>query len=518
MVDRYDLSFDGRRIVFNYKHPRPEGFRIFEVGVDGAGLRQITFPPEDEEQRIARYCVWSPAQLQENPWRYGHWTDDMHPCYLPDGGIVFTSTRSEQSVLCGGHSLTVPNLHRVEADGNSLRRLSRGALSEFCPTMLQDGRIMYNRWEYVDKGAAAVQSLWAMCPDGGRAEEIYGNNIGTPGVFSQAKQVPGRDNLVVCLGASHAPGNMGAIVLIDRLKNKRSETAMHVLTPGCVPKGNWGLRQFRNGRWLMDIYGPWHCDPFPLADLRRAPAAGKFFLVSCNPDGMWNDPAGYGIYLLDTFGNRVPIYRDPQTSCWQARPLEPRPMPLVLAGVSQVAASTSVNRVSDQVASQEQKKPAATAIPGGTEVCGQSAEASVFVSDVYQGLDGVAPGTVKYLRIMEQVPRPWSVYLGYQPSDSAPGQMVAVSLYTHLSVKVLHGVVPVQEDGSAQFTVPAGRDIFFQALDADFMEIQRMRTFVNFLPGEQRSCIGCHEHRNRAGRPPSIGVGYAGDQATASTR
>ena len=89
-----------------------------------------------------------------------------------------------------------------------------------------DGRIMYNRWEYVDKGAAAVQSLWAMYPDGGRAEEIYGNNIGTPGVFSQAKQVPGRDNLVVCLGASHAPGNMGAILLIDRHKNKRSETAM----------------------------------------------------------------------------------------------------------------------------------------------------------------------------------------------------------------------------------------------------------------------------------------------------
>ena len=87
---------------------------------------------------------------------------------------------------------------------------------------------------------------------------------------------------------------------------------------------------------------------------------------------------------------------------------------------------------------------------------------------------------------MEQVPRPWSVYLDYQPSDAAPGQMVAVSLYTHLSIKVLHGVVPVQPDGSAHFTVPAGRDIYLQALDGDFMEIQRMRTFVNFLPGERR--------------------------------
>ena len=343
IVDRYDLSFDGRRIVFDYKPPRPEGFRVYEVGVDGTGLRQITFPPADENQRMATYCTWSPNQLQENPWRYGHWTDDMHPCYLADGGIAFTSTRGEQSVLCGGHSLTVPNLHRVEADGSGLRRLSRGALSEFCPTLLSDGRIMYNRWEYVDKGAAAVQSLWAMYPDGGRPEEIYGNNIGTPGVFSQAKQVPGRDHLVVCLGTSHAPGNIGAILLIDRHQNKRSDAAMQVLTPGCVPKGNWGLRQFRNGRWLMDIYGPWYCDPFPLADPGGGSADGKFFLVSCNPEGMWNDPAGYGIYLLDVFGNRVPIYRDPETSCWQARPLGAQADDRsTLAGLSDSADATDV--------------------------------------------------------------------------------------------------------------------------------------------------------------------------------
>ena len=244
----------------------------------------------------------------------------------------------------------------------------------------------------------------------------------------------------------------------------------------------------------MDIYGPWYCDPFPLADPAGEPAAGKFFLVSCNPDGMWNDPAGYGIYLLDVFGNRVPIYRDPETSCWQARPLEPRPMPLVLADVSQVAESV-VGHAEPQW--RAGSGPPVVAVPGGTRSTGGS-EATVFVSDVYQGLDGVARGTVKYLRVMEQVPRPWSVYLGYQPNDSAPGQMVAISLYTHLSVKVLHGVVPVQEDGSARFTVPAGRNIFLQALDDDFMEIQRMRTFVNFQPGEQRSCIGCHEHRNLA--------------------
>jgi hypothetical protein len=326
LVDRYDLSFDARRIVFNYKPPRPEGYRIYEIGVDGSGLRQLTFAPADEQQRIATYAMCPPSELEKNPCRYGHWTDDMHPCYLPNGGIVFTSTRTERSVLCGGHSLTVTNLHRINADGSGLRALSQGALSEFCPTVMEDGRVMYNRWEYVDKGAGAVQSLWAMVPDGSRSEEIFGNNIGTPPVYNQARHVPGA-SLVVCLGAGHCPGNIGAILLVDLHKNKRFPEAMAALTPHCVPKGNWGLRQFRNGRWMVDIYGPWYADPFPLTDRSAVSLSGKFFLVSCNPEGMWNDVAGYGLYLLDVFGNRVPIYRDPETSCWQARPLEPRPGP-----------------------------------------------------------------------------------------------------------------------------------------------------------------------------------------------
>jgi hypothetical protein len=468
IFDRYDLSFDAKRIVFDYKPRKPEGFRLREIGVDGAGLRQLTFPPEDEPKRIATYSAYSWEELQKDPCLYGHWTDDMHPCYLPDGRIVFTSTRSQHGVLCGGHSLTVANLYRIDADGSRLRPLSQGALSEFCPTVMNDGRILYNRWEYVDKGAGAVQSLWAMCPDGSGSEAIYGANIGTPSVFNQPRQVPGRNDLIVCLGAGHSPGNVGAILLVDRHKNKLSPEAMTVLTPGSLPKGNWGLRQMRNGRWAIDVYGPWYCDPAPLCDPAHDALAGKFFLVSCNPDKLWNDPAGYGIYLLDVFGNRVPIYADPAISCFQARTLQPRTAPPAIPDVG---------------------------LPPSGPDAGQ---ATVVVSDVYRGLDGVAPGTVKYLRVMEQVPRPWSVQLGYRPNDGSPGQMVAVSLYTHLSVKVLHGIVPVHQDGSACFLVPAHRNIFLQALDRDFLEIQRMRTFVNFQPGERRSCIGCHEHRNLA--------------------
>ncbi|MCX6911273.1 MAG: hypothetical protein NTY01_24970, partial [Verrucomicrobia bacterium] len=158
ITDRYDLSFDGQRVVFGYKSAPDKAFRLYEARVDGTGLRQLTFDPPDEAQRVARF---------HNPKsRYYHTTDDFHPCYLPDGGIVFASARCERGVLCDQpDDLVVNLLHRVDADGGNLRRLSEGALSESAPSVMNDGRILYTRWEYVDKGVIAVQDLWAMRPD-----------------------------------------------------------------------------------------------------------------------------------------------------------------------------------------------------------------------------------------------------------------------------------------------------------------------------------------------------------------
>ncbi len=324
---------------------------------------------------------------------------------------------------------------------------------------MNDGRILYNRWEYVDKGAGAVQSLWAMFPDGGQSEEIYGNNIGTPPVFNQAKQVPGRNNLVVCLGAGHCPGNVGAILLVDLHKDKRTPAAMTALTPDCVPKGNWGLRQFRNGRWIARHLRPVVLRSDAAVGRRGRPsaAAGKFFLVSCNPEGVWNDPAGYGIYLLDVFGNRVPVYGDPAISCFQPRPLEPRPVP----------PSAGRFRRRKHEGRKAARRPRCW-WPTST-----------------RGSTAWPAGTVKYLRVMEQVPRPWSVYRDYRPTMRRPARWWPISL---LHAPERQGVARGRAgrgDGSACFTVPADRNIFLQALDGDFMEVQRMRTFVNFQPGER---------------------------------
>ena len=505
VFDRYDLSFDGRRVAFGYRRPQPEGFRIWEVNVDGSGLRQVTRPPDDEEERIEKYGKTSFGESYYGLMGYRFWTDDVHPCYLPDGGLCFASTRSERSVLCTPlHFLACTNLFRIDADGDGLRPLSYGALSEFTPTVMEDGRILYNRWEYVYKGIAAVQSLWRMRPDGSGSEEFYGNNITNPGVFWQARQLPGHPRKAVCIGCGHECLGVGPVLLVDLDKGKRAPEAMTSLTPNVRTEGLCGLYQLRNGAWREDLFGPFYSDPYPLSD--------EFFLVSCNPDRRHNDQTAYGLYLLDTFGNRVLIYQDPEISSWQPTLLRPRRRPPILPAVPQSA--------------EPHKLVIEGEAPGARATWETEGTAGVFLADVYRGLDGVEPGTVKYLRVMEQVPKTWAAEVdprrGEDRGADGFGGHLVISYHTHIWVAVLWGIVPVEEDGSAYFEVPAGRNLFFQALDEDFMEVQRMRTFVSFEPGEVRSCIGCHEHRTQApearvamafGRAPSPLAAQPGEVA-----
>jgi hypothetical protein len=487
VFDRYDLSFNAQRVIFGHRRPQPEGFRIYETRVDGTGLRQVTRPPHDEEARIASYGVTSTGDSFYGLLGYRFWTDDVHPCYLPDGDICFASTRCEHGVLCTpNHYLACTNLFRMRPDGSGIRPLSQGALSEFTPTVMSDGRILYNRWEYVYKGIAAVQPLWRMRPDGSGSEEFYGDNVTNPGVLWQARQVPGHPHLAVCIGCGHEPLGVGQVLLLDLRKNKRTPEPMISLTPHVRTENLRGLYQRRNGVWREDIYGPFYADPFPLSD--------KFFLVSCNPTARYNDPSAYQIHLLDVFGNRVPIYADDEFSCWQPMLLQRREVPPVLPSLDH--APTGSQREEPESTPEE-----ITQSPSSV-VTDEEATATVFLSDVYRGLPGVERGVVKYLRVMEQIPKPWAAEVdplrGEDRRADGFGGHIAVSHNAHIWVAVLRGVVPVEEDGSACFEVPARRNLFFQALDEDFMEVQRMRTFVNFEPGESRSCIGCHEHRIQA--------------------
>ncbi|MCX6878393.1 MAG: hypothetical protein NTW21_31960 [Verrucomicrobia bacterium] len=448
VFERFDVSFDAKRIVFAWKADLNVGYRIYEVNVDGTGFRQVLMPPADEADLVRRYANG-----------YHHGTDDMSPCYLPDGGICFVSTRCQYGTLCDNPDcFTTTTMFRMDADGKNLRQLSTSALSEQTPTMTEDGNILYSRWEYVDKGAVSVKCLWSMYPDGSGSREVYGADIALPPTMTQGRAIPGVPGGYVVMGVPHFPQmGVGTVIRLDMNKPIRTREPMTYMTPYTDIRGEGGF-EFKDekGNWRGDGSGrgPLFRDPYPLSK--------ENFLVSHKPAGTdLNDPKGYGIYLLDETGNLQLVYRDPAISCWVAFPLMPRKVPPVLS-------------------SSKDAKLAAAKL------------AKCVVTDVYHGLEDVPRGTIKYIRVLEQRARPWTARR-YYDGDLYDQQHAVITKDTHLALKVQHGVVPVEEDGSAYFLVPADASIFFQVLDANFMAVQTERTFVNYMAGEVRACIGCHE-------------------------
>lgn len=470
---RFDLSFDARRVVFDWKPGPQEGCRIFEVNIDGTGVRQLTYPQADEAELSAAY--------RKRP-AYHHGTDDMHPCYLPDGGIAFVSTRCQYGILCDpADDFTTTVMFRMDGEGKNMRQLSNSSVSEACPVMLEDGRLMYTRWEYVDKGAVAVKCLWAMRRDGTASQEIYGNDIAVPTTMLYGRPIPDMTDAFVFLGTPHYPQNgFGTVIRLDMSKPIRTELPMTYITADVDIQTEGGFH-FGDGEggWRLDPDGKGRLfkDPYPLSS--------ALYLVAHKPAGeTWKAPAGYGLYLLDEQGVVSEIYRDPAISCFMPYPLRARRVPPVVHSPVDSALAAA-----------------------GEAVC--------LVQDVYHGLAGVPRGAVKWLRVLEQVPRPWAAQMP-DNSDEYDQQHIAISKDTHLGLKVQWGIVPVEPDGSAHFKVPAGRNIFFQALDADYLMLQTERTYVNYMPGEARSCIGCHEtpqsaadyHRKgrwRRARPSAFG-------------
>ena len=457
---RFDLNFDSKRIVFDWKQGEAKGFRIYEIDIDpktGSRLgkvRQLTSPPADEQARIKKYDNHRNGNTAR---MYYHQTDDMHPCYLPDGGIVFTSSRCEYGTLCDSPDhLSTAVLHRIDGDGKNMEQLTRSPVSEFAPSIMEDGRILYTRWEYVDKGQLGVKCLWAMKPDGSGSSEVYGNNITFPPTFLHGRQIPGESNKFVMLGTPHFPqSGIGTIIRIDTTKNIRTREPMTYITPYVDIRQEEGWNQYEDNGWHRHERGPLYMDPYPLSE--------KLFMVAFNPDKEWDHPTAYGLYLLDDSGKHQKIYSHSDFSCWQPTPLRSRKQPPVLPSIHD-------------------------------ENLAKKNLAECIVTDIYQGMKGIQRGEVKYIRVMEQIPRPWDCRQFW----GGIGHTSLISKDTALAAKAMHGIVPVYKDGSAHFYVPADRNVYFQALDENFMELQRERTYVNYRPGERRSCVGCHETPNQA--------------------
>jgi len=441
LFDRFDLSYDAKKLVFAYR-TEATPYRIYEIDLDReagkmipGSLRQLTFGGEAEAEAIR-------CQVGGGERRF----HDMDPVYLPNGKIMFASTRAQRIVFCApGASVTT--LYVMDADGKNLRRLSESPVNETAPSVLDDGRVIYTRWEYVDKGLGNGQGLWALRPDGSGVDHVYKNNTVYPAGMSNARSIPGSQQLVTVTGGHHFTA-IGPVVLVDARRSRRTTEAMNCITPEIGYPPSMGYPSTGFGVFM---------DPYPFSE--------RFFLVSHDPRVKNSGQNGFGLYALDGWGNRAELYRDPDLSCFEPLPWRPRRRPTEIAPVAQFAKAAGSASTADEATS------------------------TIFIQDIYQGLTGIERGRVKYVRVMAALEWPWDQ------------NGISWSLGTDPHRKRIYGVAEVHQDGSAYVTVPSDQNLFFQALDEDYMALQQMSTFINLMPGEQRSCIGCHEHRRMA---PSI--------------
>jgi len=457
---RFDLSFDATKVVFCYC--KEDGnYRIYEIEIDpvtgqrvaGKGVRQITFRGADETEAFRRY---------EGGY-CGKGYDDIDPVYLPNGKIMFASTRAQRAVLCAPQTSTT--LHVMDANGENMRCISGAQVNELAPCLLDDGRVVYTRWEYIDKGFGNVQSLWAVRPDGSGSDHVYKNMVVRPGAMINACSIPNSRKMAT-IGIGHHGGLSGPMIVLDTRRHRRTADAMTNITPEVSYPGLYPMKG-KGGAFR---------EPYPFSE--------KFFLVSHRPGVKpTTEPKpkqkpkqgiSHQLYALDAWGNRAIVYRDENISCFQPTPLRPRRKPVDITPVDDTSA---VN----------------------VQYTKSKGLATMFLLDVYRGLPGIKRGRVKYLRVMAAMNLSWNdAWRAGKQGDGAGMQASAVSGDGDVSIKKIYGLVKVHDDGSAFFTVPANRNVYFQALDENYMELHRMRTFLNLRPGETRSCVGCHEFRRNA--------------------
>lgn len=400
------VHYDGKTILFSYRPGGTEYYHLYEIQADGSGLRQITDGP----------------------------FDDIEPCYLPDDRIIFVSSRCQRWVNCWLTKVAV--LHRCRRDGSELRALSANLEHENTPWPLPDGRIVYQRWEYVDRSQVDYHHLWTANPDG-TAQMVFYGNLHPSTVMIDAKPIPQTDNVVAIFSPGHG--------------RREHDGKITIVEPSFGPDDPGGAREITKEANYRD---PWAFSE-------------QLFMAS----------QGTRIVLLNDQGRQLEIYHlSPEEEAAGLQCHEPRP--LIVRQREQVIPDRSDDR---------------------------RMTGTLILADVHQGrnMEGVKPGEIKKLLVIESLPKPINFTGGMDP----------LTYGGSFTLERVVGTVPVEPDGSAYMELPALRSLFFVALDENDLSVKRMQSFLTVQPGEVTGCIGCHEQRTRSividrkfmalSRPPS---------------
>lgn len=415
MMRDVDVSFDRTRLAFAWKQSdRLDDYHIHEWDLAKGTTRQLTT---------------------------GLGRADYEPAYLPDGDLVFASTRPEQSVPCWWTEIS--NLYRMDGEGRYLRRLAIDQVHALYPQVMADGRVTYTRWDYNDRGQNFPHPVFSMRPDGQDQRAFYGGNSWFPNSLLHTRGIPG-SHKAMSIAAGHHTYQQGKLVVLDPKVGRDEGKGMSFIAP------RREVAYERVDRAMQD--GDQFRHPFPFSE--------EEFLVSHRP--AWG-ATRFGLYWMNAEGHRELLHAD--TTLDVAR--------MVALG----------------------RKPAAKRLDDTVDYHKKSG--TYYVKDVYQGvgLEGIPRGSAKKIRVVKLDYRAAGVGKtnnsgeGGGSLNSAP---VAVGNGTW-DVKQVIGDADIHADGSALFEVPAMASIYLQVLDAKGRVIQTSRTWDTLRPGETKGCRGCHD-------------------------
>ena len=387
------VHYDAQKILFSYRKGGSPHYHLYEIGIDGSGLRQLTDGPYD----------------------------DIEAIYLPDGDIMFVSSRCNRWVNCWLTHVAV--LYRCDADGRKIRMLSSNNEHDNTPWVLPSGQVLYTRWEYVDRSQVRFHHLWISSPDGIRQTVFYGNmHPGT--TMIDAKSIPGSRKVVASFSPGHGRREHdGVVTLVD-------------------PRNGPDARQFaRSISRSAEYRDPW------------AFSEGAFMAARRRE-----------IVLMDGMGQTQAVYKLPEADvkagleCHEPRPLVARP-----------------------------REPL---MPHKVDWTKESGRLMLMDVNVGRNMQGVRPGEIKKLLVLETLPKPINFTGGMEP----------LSYGGTFTLERILGTIPVEADGSAHAELPALRSFFFVALDENDLAVKRMQSFLTVMPGETTTCVGCHEQRTQTPR------------------
>jgi NPCBM/NEW2 domain-containing protein len=263
LITDVDLNFDADKLLFSMPGSHDK-WHVFELGTNGQEFRQLT--PEDQPD-----------------------VDYYDACYLPSGRIALVSTAPLQGVPCNA-GVIVGMMYTMAADGSDIRQICFEQDHNYCPTVMNDGRIMYLRWDYTDMPHVWNRILFSTNPDGTGQAELYDSNSYWPNSVFFARCIPDHPTKLVGIVTGHHVGRVGELIIFDPARGRHETDGVVQRIPGRGHKVEPLIEDK-----LTEHSWPKFIHPYPLSE--------KHFITACKPtpDSLW------GIYLVDTFDNMVLI-------------------------------------------------------------------------------------------------------------------------------------------------------------------------------------------------------------------